>query len=217
VVAAVGFVTAAFLPGRFDTAWLPAPWVCALFQALAVLSGLLALAAAARPTGPRTLAALSAGSALLGLLLGGAFLPAFRAAQPNRRLAEDVARERAFRPEVLVVACTDPARVERDVLFAARVAVERRCDLWDVAPSREPYLFLLRPEEFQSLAVIPSFREVARHRYLPAATLTLSGLLAPREPALIVLAANYATGDPVAERRRRRSRKQELREEWERP
>jgi hypothetical protein len=111
------------------------------------------------------------------------------------------------------VACTDPARVERDVLFLARVTVERRCDLWSVAPSRVPFLFLLRPEEEGSLQAIPGFREVARYRYLPAATLTLSGFLDPRPVGLVVLGANFATDDPVAETRRKKQRKQELRGE----
>jgi len=217
IVAALGFVTVGFLPGRFDTAWLPAPWVCALLQGVALASAPAALPAAVHPTGKRTLAALAAGSAAIGVLLGGAFLPAFRAGQPNQEIAQDLARERAFKGSARVVACADPARVERDILFEARVAVERRCDLWDVAPSRAPYLFLLRPEEHRSLAVIPGFREVARYRYLPAATLTLGGLLEPREPQLVVLGANFATEDPVAELRRRKQRKQELREEWERP
>jgi 4-amino-4-deoxy-L-arabinose transferase-like glycosyltransferase len=214
--AGLGFAAAAFLPARFDTAWLPSPSVCVLFQVVAVLGALLAFAAAVRPSGRLTSVALAAPPLALGWLLGAAFLPAFRVGQPNQQIAEDVARERAFRREAQVVACADPARVERDILFEARVAVERRCDLWDVAPSREPYLFLLRPEEHLSLSRLPGFREVARYRYLPAATLTLSGLLAPREPQLVILAANFATDDPVAERRRRKLRKQELREEWER-
>ena len=148
-------------------------------------------------------------------MLVTAFLPAFRAAQPNRALAEDVRRERSYRPDARVVACVDPARVERDVLFEARVTVERRCDLWNVAPSNEPFLFLLRPEERESLERIPGFREVTHYRYLPAATLTLSGFLEPREPRLVVLGANFATGDPVAEARRKKLRKQEFRQEYE--
>ncbi len=213
LVAAAGFAAFAMLPGRFDTAWLPSPAACHLLVAVSVSAALGSLATAFRPSARLLLRALAGGSAALVLVLAAFFLPAFRAAQPNRTLAEEIRRERQFRPQARVVACVDPARVERDVLFEARVTVERRCDLWNVAPSREPFLFLLRLEEQRSLEAIPGFREVARYRYLPAATLTLSGFLEPNEPALVVLGANFATSDPVAEARRKKERKRDLREE----
>jgi 4-amino-4-deoxy-L-arabinose transferase-like glycosyltransferase len=215
LVAAAGFAALALLPGRFDTGWLPGPGACRLFVAMAVVAALGSLRVALWPS-PRGLClAFAAGSAAMGLVLAGLFLPAFRAGQPNAALAEDVRRERQFRPTARVVACADPARVERDVLFAARVTVERRCDLWNVAPSREPFLFLLRPEEHRSLEAIPGFREVARYRYLPAATLTLAGFLEPKGAGLVVLGANFDTSDPVAEARRRKTRKRTLREQEE--
>ena len=74
---------------------------------------------------------------------------------------------------------------------------------------------MLRREEQASLEAIPGFREVARYRYLPAATLTLSGILEPKAAGVIVLGANFATGDPLAEARRKKQRKQELRKEDE--
>jgi hypothetical protein len=215
VLSALGLGAIAMLPERFDTAWLPSPALCSLFVGVALAAALACLAVALRPRPFRVLVTLAGGTGALGILLVSAFLPAFRAAQPNLVLAEDVRRERSYVPEARVVACTDPARVERDVLFEARVRVERRCDLWNVAPSREPFLFLLRPEERASLERIPGFREVAHYRYLPAATLTLSGFLEPREPRLVVLAANFATTDPLAELRRKKLRKQEFRDEYE--
>jgi hypothetical protein len=213
LVAAGGFAAVALLPGRFDTGWLPSPAACSLLVAVASASAFAALVTAFRPAPRLLLGVLASGSAVLGVVLAGFFLPAFRAAQPNRALSDEVRRELQFRPEARVVACEDSARVERDLLFDARVAVERRCDLWNVAPSREPFLFLLRLEERRSLMAIPGFREVARYRYLPAATLTLAGLLEPKKPALVVLGANFATSDPVAEARRKKSRKRGLREE----
>jgi hypothetical protein len=217
LVCVAAFAGLAFLPQRLDAGFLPGPAVCLLFALVAAGSALACLVAAWRPSPTRVLVILAGTTWSVGLLLVAFFLPAFREAQPNRRLAEDVRRERSHRGELRVVACTDPARVERDVLFEARVSVERRCDLWDVAPASAPYLFLLQPDEFASLSAIPGFREVARYRYLEAATLTLPGFLAPRPPALVVLAANFATGDPVAEARRKKLRKQELREEAGRP
>jgi 4-amino-4-deoxy-L-arabinose transferase-like glycosyltransferase len=217
VLAALGFLALALIPQRFDPSFLPNPGPRALLVAVAIVSAAGCSWAAWRVEPARVLWALAGASAAAGIVLTAAFLPAFRAAQPNSALAEDVKRERRYRPEARMVACEDPARVERDLLFEARVAVERRCDLWDVAPSHEPYLFLLRPEEHRSLLAIPGFREVSRYRYLPAATLTLSGLIARSEPGLVVLGANYSTTDPVAEDRRKKARKRELREEWEGP
>jgi hypothetical protein len=216
-VAAAAFLALAWLPEHVDSGWLPSPLACGVLAAMALLAAAACLWAARRPDGERVLGALAFGSAAVGALLVAAFLPAFREAQPNRDLARDVLRERRFRPDVRLVACSDPARVERDLLFEARVTVERRCDLWDLAPAREPFLFLLAPEERRSLSAIPAFREVARYRYLPAATLTLSGFLTPPAPGLVVLGANYATSDPVAEDRRKKERKRELRKAWERP
>ena len=214
-MAAAGLGALALLPGRFDAGWLPSPAACQLLVAVAVIAALASLAAAMRPSPRRLFVTLATSSAAMGLILATFFLPAFRAGQPNTALAEDIRRESQFRPEVRVVACDDPARVERDVLFEARVTVERRCDLWNVSPSFQPFLFVLRPEEQASLEAIPGFHEVARYRYLPAATLTLSGLLEPKPAGVMVLGANFATGDPVAEARRKKQRKQELREEDE--
>jgi 4-amino-4-deoxy-L-arabinose transferase-like glycosyltransferase len=212
LLSAAGLWAVARLPERVDPGWLPTPGACVLLVILSLGAAFACLAAVWRPTPARVLGALAGGAWAVGLVLIAAFLPAFRAAQPNRVLAEDVRRERSHRPDARVVACADPARVERDVLFEARLAVVRRCDLWSLAPSREAFLFLLRPEEYRSLSVIPGFREVARYRYLPASTLTLSGFLAPPPAQRVVLAANFPTSDPVAEQRRKKLRKRDLRE-----
>ncbi len=172
------------------------------------------MAVAVRVTPLRAAAALSLSVAAVFVVLVGRFLPAFHAAQPNRAVVEDVARERLHRPDVRVLACSDPARVRRDILFHARVATIERCDLWSLASSRLPFLMLLGPEERASLESIPSYREVSEHRYLPATALTLSGLLNPPDPEVLVLAANYATTDPVAETKRRRGFKRAVKA-WE--
>jgi hypothetical protein len=157
---------------------------------------------------------LSVSSACVFVGLVTLFLPAFWAAQPNAHIVADVVRERQFRPDAQVVACADPSRAERDLLFHGRVVVETRCDLWGLAPSKAPFLFLLTPAERASFAAVPGFREVSTHRYLPATALTLSGLLDARPPGLITLAANYRTGDPVAETKRKQDRKREMRRLW---
>jgi hypothetical protein len=94
------------------------------------------------------------------------------------------------------------------------VVVRRRCDLWSLAPTGEPFLFLLRPDERASLAAVPGFREISHHRYLPATVLTLGGLLGRPDPGVMTLAANYRTDDPAAETKRRQDRKRALREIW---
>jgi hypothetical protein len=132
------------------------------------------------------------------------FLPAFAAAQPNRAIAADVARERQHRPDLRMAFCSDPTRVRRDVLLQVRLAAISECDLWSLAGSREPFLLLVTPAQDASFRVDRRYREIARYRYVPASALTLGGLLSLREPGEIVLGANFATSDPVAERKRKR-------------
>ena len=194
--------------------WLPGPAAIGFVGAIAV-AGALACGASARTPRPlRTLAVLSASAAAVFLGLVTLFLPAFWSAQPNAEIVADVARERRFQPDAQVVACSDPSRAERDLLFHARVVVATRCDLWSLAPSRTPFLFLLSPAERASLASVPGFREISTHRFLPATVLTLDGLLDPREPGVITLAANYRTDDPLAETKRKQDRKREMRRLW---
>jgi len=110
-----------------------------------------------------------------------------------------------------VVVCGDEARVQRDVLFHARLPVQEHCDLWAVAVSRQPFLLLLRPSERASLSAIDGLREVATYRYLPATALTLRGLREGAGPQELTLVANFQTADPVAETKRKRDRKRALR------
>jgi hypothetical protein len=183
--------------------------------ALVALAGAAAtFAAATRPAPHRILSALAASVAAVFLAIVALLLPAFWSAQPNRAIVADVARERDFKPEAEVVACADPPRVERDLLFHARVVVDTRCDLWSLAPTRQPFLFLLRPQERASFTSIPGFREVGSYRYLPATVLTLDGLVSRPDPGVMTLAANFETEDPVADAKRKKDRKKALREEW---
>jgi 4-amino-4-deoxy-L-arabinose transferase-like glycosyltransferase len=191
--------------------WLPGGTAIVFVSTIALAGAVAGLAAAIRPRPERVVGVLSLTSAGLFLGLVTLFLPAFWSAQPNALIVSDVVRERQFRPEAQVVACTDPSRAERDLLFDARVVVATRCDLWSLAPSRTPFLFLVSPAERASLASVPAFREISVHPYLPATALTLDGLLEPRPPGVITLAANYKTDDPVAENKRRQDRKRELR------
>lgn len=216
VVLVLAAVALALLPAFLFAQ--PEPWVPSR-PALGVLSALLGLAvlasvwAALRPTPPRTLATLAASSAVVIGSLGALVVPAFHAAQPLATVAEDVRRELRFRPEATVVACSDPARVQRELLFHARTVVEERCDLWAIASSSRPFLLILDPEERRSLLAAEGVREVARYRYLPAVALALAGVLERPEPSEMTLAANFATDDPVAEAKRRRDRKRALRGE----
>jgi 4-amino-4-deoxy-L-arabinose transferase-like glycosyltransferase len=194
--------------------WLPGGTAIAFVSAVAVVGALACLAAAWHPRPARILGILAATSAAVFLGLVTLFLPAFWAAQPNSAIVADVARERRFRPEAQVVACSDPSRAERDLLFFARVVVITRCDLWNLAPAKAPFLFLLTSAERASLASLPAFREVGSYPYVPATALTFAGLLEPRAPGLITLAANYGTDDPAAETKRKQDRKREMRLLW---
>jgi hypothetical protein len=146
------------------------------------------------------------------LVLVVSFLPAFAAAQPNRSIVADVARERQYRPDLRMAFCSDPTRVRRDVLLHVRLAANAECDLWSLAGSHEPYLLLATPAQDASFRADRRYREVARYRYLPARALTLEGLFAVRDAGEIVLGANFTTGDPVADRKRKREYRKAIQE-----
>jgi hypothetical protein len=154
--------------------------------------------------------ALAGSTAAVFLVLVLLFLPAFRAAQPNAEILADVARERQYRPDLQVVVCEDPTRVQRDLLFHARIAVTERCDLWNPAASQLPFLLLLSGGEHASLdAALRRLRLVGRYEYLPARVLSLKGLLRFSEPEPLYLAANFQTQDPLGRERWRLERRTE--------
>jgi 4-amino-4-deoxy-L-arabinose transferase-like glycosyltransferase len=215
--AAIALVPAALQP-RLPTDWLPGwPSQVALI-AMGAAVALAAALAAARPSPPRLAVVFAGGTAATLAILAAAFLPAFRAAQPNAAVVTDVQRERAWRPDVELAACGDPARVARDLLFHARLTAQERCDVWNPASSRRPFLLLVGPEQRRSLESVPGIREVAVYRCLPAAAMTLGQILGGLEIEPIVLLANYHTDDPMAETKRVKDRKRALRREvaaWE--
>ena len=214
ILAASGLTLIALGPGPLPDGWLPGRPARLTLAVIAGAGALACAVAAIRVTPVRTAAALAGSVAAVFLVLANWFLPAFHAAQPNRKVAEDVARERLYRPDLRVVACSDPARVRRDILFYARTTTIERCDLWGFAAARLPFLMLLEPEERASLRSAPGYREIGEHRYLPATALTAIGFLSQPEPGDLVLAANYATTDPVAEVKRKREFKRAVRA-WE--
>jgi 4-amino-4-deoxy-L-arabinose transferase-like glycosyltransferase len=191
--------------------WLPGP-APRLALIAAAVGGVAATARAAwRPTGTRVLWTLAGTASALFAVLASSFLPAFRAAQPNAAVVEDVRRELEYRPEAALAVCDDAVRVRRDLLFHARLTAEERCDLWAPASSRHPYLLLVGPAELAALATA-DLREVARYRGLPATAFTLGGLVQGVAPRELVLAANFPTDDPVAEVKRKKDRKRALAE-----
>jgi 4-amino-4-deoxy-L-arabinose transferase-like glycosyltransferase len=190
LVLALALAAAALRPPRVPEPWLPAPWARALLVAV-LLAAAAALALAAWRPGPVRVAAALAGSvSALVLVLAGAFLPAFARAQPGAALVAAVAREKAQRPDLVLAACSDPARVRRDLLFRARVTVLPRCNLGQLAASATPHLLLASPEEAAQLRVVPGVRRIGSFRYLPAA-ITPRWLLLGPEAAELVLVANF--------------------------
>jgi 4-amino-4-deoxy-L-arabinose transferase-like glycosyltransferase len=221
-VAAIAFAPIALVPAvlqpRIPTDWLPGWPAQVALIGLGAAVALAAALAAARPSPSRVAAVFAGGTAATLALLAGAFLPAFRAAQPNGAVVADVQRERVWRPDAELAACGDPARVARDVLFEARLTAQDRCDVWAPASSRLPFLLLVGPEQRRSLDMVPGIREVAVYRCVPAAAVTLGQILDGLETETIVLLANYPTGDPVAETKRVKDRTRALRREvaaWE--
>jgi len=207
VLAAAALALLALGPPRLPPDWLPSPFAQGGLRVLGAAAAAACLAVAFRWPRPGPAAgALAASMAAVFLALVAWFLPAFARGQPNDAIAADVARETRWRPDARFLLCDDPSRARRDVLLHARVAVEERCDLWPFAASKRPYLMLLGPAERASFAAIPGYREVGVYRYLPATALTFDGLVRERpQPGEVVLAANYETADPEADRRRRRA------------
>jgi hypothetical protein len=210
----VGALSLAILrPPRVPEDWLPGPGAVTVLAAVLGASAVAALAVAVRPRPGPLLAVLAGSMAAAWLVLALSFLPAFVEAQPNDAIVRDVAREHRYRPDLALVTCSDPARARRDVLFDVRLTAEERCDLWPLAASDQPYLFLVRPRVDQSFRVNPAYRHVATYRYLPARALTLGGLFSLSQPGEIVLGANFETDDPVADRKRRKEYRQMLKRE----
>jgi 4-amino-4-deoxy-L-arabinose transferase-like glycosyltransferase len=221
-VALIAFAPIALVPAalqpRIPTDWLPGWPAQVALIALGAAVALAAAVAAARPSPPRVAAVFAGGTAATLALLAGAFLPAFGAAQPNAAVVIDVRRERAWRPDAELAACGDPARVARDLLFETRLVAQDRCDVWNPASSRLPFLLLVGTEERRSLESVPGIREVAVYHCVPVAAMTLGQILSGLETERMVLLANYHTDDPVAETKRVKDRKRALRRqvaEWE--
>ena len=200
-------------PPRLPEPWLPAPALRALLVATLVLAGACLLLAAVRPKPAQVMAALAAPVVVVFFLVVGWFLPAFAERQPNHAIAADVARERRYQPQALLAFCADPSHARRDVLFLVRHAAVEQCALWSLAGSREPYLLLVDPAYDASFRVLPKYRTVASYQYLPATTLTLSGLFAGSEPGELVLCANFRTKDPRAEVKRKREYRKAIQRE----
>jgi 4-amino-4-deoxy-L-arabinose transferase-like glycosyltransferase len=207
-----GLIVLVLLPTRIPSPWLPDPRIRGGLSILAVAAAGTLMAVAARTTPARALTALvaTAGGLYVGLILF--FLPVFRARQPNLLITRDVIRELRYRPDARLALCADPARVQRDVLFEARLAAEEHCDLWNPASSRLPFLLLVQQEERESLERNPRIRIVGEYRYLPATALTLAGLWRRYDADQLVLIANYRTDDPEAIARQKRKRKREMQE-----
>jgi 4-amino-4-deoxy-L-arabinose transferase-like glycosyltransferase len=208
VATAAGLVLLARGPASLPREWLPSPPVLAACAAAAVAGAVLCLWAARRPGPGRTLGVLAGVSAALVLVLGAVFVPAFAAAQPQQALLEEVRQELAYRPDASLVWCSDPARVQRAVLFEARRAGQERCDLW-AAAAAAPALFILDAEAQQSVG--QTLRGISQHRYLPASTLTLRGLVSPAGPGWLYLSANFASDSPLARRREAQAYKRAVR------
>jgi len=177
--------TAPFLLARVDPGWIdPVRRRLAVAAAVAAAVALLGAAWRARPRVVLgTLAAASAGTAVVFTVV---VVPGFLDDQPNRRIVRDVARALERRPSARVVVCQDPTRVQRDILFEARTAVQERCDLWAVASGRAPVILLVRGEESKSLRPA-RLRVRGRYRYLPATALGLEAAGSVRPGRLFLL------------------------------
>jgi hypothetical protein len=202
------FQSAAF---RMPEGWLGRP-VRNTLVAVALAAAVALVAAAVRVSPRRALIVLAATSGVLFLTAMTLAVPAFMRAQPNAGVVADVLREHAIQPELSVALCSDPARVQRDLLFHARITVLERCDLWFPASSGRPFLLILQRNERDSLRSLPGFRMISGYDYLPAAMINVEKILFPPEPQPLFLVANFPSSDPaVLERQRLRRERRERR------
>ena len=195
------------LPATIPAGWLPPDGALRLAS---LGAGLLVLALALGSLRPRpglTLGLLSGTVAALFVALTTVFLPAFRAGQPNAEIVADVLREKAYQPDLRLALCEDPVRVQRDVLFEARIAVDERCDLYAPIASRLPFLLLLDEDE-APVGLGTGQRHVRTYSYLPATAFGLRGLVEGLQPRRAALFANFESSDPVAQQKARRERRQ---------
>ena len=178
-ILAGALATAPLLLSRLDARWID-PGRRSIAVTAAVAGALLLLASAwrARPRG--VLGALATASAGSAIVFVGVVVPGFVGDQPNRRIVRDVGRVLDRRPASRVVLCEDPTRVQRDILFETRSAVEERCDLWAVASDRALVMLLVRDAEYASLRSA-RLRVRGRYRYVSATALSLDSTGA--EPA----------------------------------
>ena len=209
---ALGLLVGLRLIAEVPVGWRPSEGSLKLVT-LGVVTLALLLCLAALRARPRALVlSLGASVSAVFLALTLVFLPAFRAGQPNARIVQDVAREKAFEPSLRLALCDDPLRVQRDVLFETRTAVDERCDLYAPISSSSAYLVLLTHEQW-SLSQHAALRHVRSYAYLPATAYGLSGLLEGIVPSRVGLFANFATSDPVATLKSKRERRQGIRAE----
>ena len=206
LLVALGAGLALRLPSAIPSAWLPPADELRWVGAGAGLLALLLAGASLRPRPAATLGLLAAGLAALFLALTTVFLPAFRAGQPNAEIVADVLREKGWEPELRLALCEDPVRVQRDLLFEARIAVDERCDLYAPIASKLPFLLLLDQDE-RVLGRSTGLRHVRTYTYLPATAFGLRGLAEGLAARRAELYANFQTGDPVARLKAQKERR----------
>lgn len=186
-ILAAALAAAPLLLARVDAGWI-APERRRIALVAAAAGALALLVAAWRARSRPVLGTLAATSGAIAIVFATVVVPGFLDDQPNRRIVRDVVLALERRPTARVVACDDPTRVQRDILFEARRAVEERCDLWAVASGRPPVILLVRGEESKSLRRA-RLRVRGRYRYLPATALGL-GAAGDVRPGRLVLLTN---------------------------
>lgn len=195
VLVSAAIACAPYAAGRIPSPWLPEP----VRSGLTIVAWVLSLALLGLVfwlSSLRVLAGLAVASACMFAGFVTWAVPAFRSAQPNAAIVEAVRRERERRPKAQLVVCQDPTRVQRDLLFDARVAVLERCDLWAAAASERATLFILQKHEKKALQAIPGFRVLSRYDYLPSTVSSLTGLFEAPSPQALFLLASYPDGPP---------------------
>ena len=188
----------------------PRPAVVMGMRGFLILASLMCLGTAIRPHA-RTIVAACAASVLgTALFLFGAIVPAYRSAQPTEELIDDIARERAYTPELEVAVCDDTLRLQRDILFTLRMTVIENCELWSVVSSSRKFLVIVTQAQEKSLRTAENVRHIETRPHLPADVTRVSTLLSGPEVANVGLLANFQTTDAVARQKRNREFKRWL-------
>ena len=215
VLRLLAITTACLLAGTALFPMLPAPFAppsvtVILLRTFLAASAAVCLLVAIRPRAAVVVSVASVAVLGTAVFLFGSVVPAYRAAQPTEELLEDIAREKAYTPDLEIAVCDDTLRLQRDILFSLRIPVVEHCELWAVVSSPRKFLVIVTLLQERSLRTAENVRHITSLPHLPADVTRIGTLWAGPVISKVGLLANFETSDIVARQKRNREFKRWL-------